>query len=99
MLNYSTLEQELTDRLNAFFVSKGLADVIESIREPQSNNELNAIQQDFTKTKVIVKYLNSDYTDTESNTHAVVEEKITLGCMVLSNNHTKQPDCTARLIC
>lgn len=74
-MNYGTLEIELVDLLNAFFVTNGVDHLFEAIPIPQNQSEQ---ERPFIKGTISVQYFKSDYQPSLNINQVAQAETVTL---------------------
>ncbi len=72
-MNYGSLENELVNRLNQYFIDNSIDDIFEALKIPQNQAEL---ERPFIKSKTTVQYYKSRYGTTKSTNIVVQPEEI-----------------------
>jgi hypothetical protein len=86
MLNYATLEAELATKLNADFTTLSIAENVEAVVEPQTDKEARDLTQFMDGSKVVVKYLASNFGESMGMNQVSCEEEVTVGFMFITTN-------------
>lgn len=79
-VNYGTLELELTNKINAYLVTKGVRDLFNAVPIPDNETELEE-SRDRQKGTVYIKYHTSKYGPTDNIDQIVQPETITIRCI------------------
>lgn len=74
-MNYAIAEQEIVNRLTAFIADQGKADFYEAALMPETENQYTEFYSKFTKARVVVQYVDSQYEPGNSTGVMVQEER------------------------
>ena len=73
-MNYGTAEQEIVDRLTAFIAERGKAAFYEASLMPETEQQYAEFYSKFTKARIVVQYVGSQYDSGNSTSMTVQEE-------------------------
>lgn len=73
-MNYGTAEQEIVNRLTAFIAGQGKSDFYEAALMPETEQQYTEFYSKFTKARVVVQYVDSQF-DSGSSTGMMVQEE------------------------
>lgn len=74
-MNYGIAEQEIVSRLTAFIAEQGKENLYEAALMPETEQQYTEFYSKFTKTRVVVQYIDSQYDPGNSAGVMVQEER------------------------
>lgn len=75
-MNYGTAEQEIVNRLNTFIADQGKTAFYEAVLMPETEQQYTEFYSKFTKARVVVQYIDSQYDPGRSTGTMVQEERV-----------------------
>lgn len=73
-MNYGVAEQEIVNRLNAFIGEQGKTNYYEAALMPETEQQFTEFYSKFTKARIVVQFIDSQY-DQGNSTGIVVQEE------------------------